>query len=116
MKLFIVNKQMKWTRYNMEMNLVVGLRKFDHITSSLISLHWLPVEQSIIFKLLFLAYESLNGHGLVYLKEMFVLVTSEYSLRSIKKYKYKVSKSPKVSCGDRAFLVIALSTQICEGC
>ncbi len=75
---------------NAAARLVVGLRKFDHITPSLISLHWLPVGKRIIFKVLLLTYKSLNGLGPIYLKDMFIKNTSEYSLRSTQSDRYNV--------------------------
>ena len=36
-------------------------RKFDHITPTLIDLHWLPIRHRIVFKILRLVYKSLNA-------------------------------------------------------
>ena len=49
--------------------LIVGGKKHDHVTPILISLHWLPVEQRIIFKVLLLAFKALNEKGPTYLKD-----------------------------------------------
>ena len=35
--------------------------KFDHITPLLIELHWLPVEQRIIFKILLFTFKVVHG-------------------------------------------------------
>ena len=56
----------------------------------MIALHWLPVKKRIVF-----------------LEEMFVLNDSEYSLRSIQSGIFRVPKTNKVCCGDRAFSVVA---------
>ena len=37
--------------------------KFDHISPVLHTLHWLPVEQRIEYKLLLLAFKSVNNVG-----------------------------------------------------
>ena len=36
-------------------------RKHDHVTPLLKELHWLPVEQRIIFKILLLTFKALNN-------------------------------------------------------
>ena len=41
--------------------IVTLTKKFDHITPVLIQLHWLPVHFRILFKVLLLVYEALNG-------------------------------------------------------
>ena len=46
---------------NMAARLIVGLKKRDHITPTLKSLHWLPVEQRIMFKVLFITFKIIQG-------------------------------------------------------
>jgi hypothetical protein len=41
--------------------LVVGAKKNDRITSHMKALHWLPLRQRIVFKLMVLTYRCLNG-------------------------------------------------------
>ena len=43
--------------------LIKGLRKHDHITPTLRQLHWLPVEQHIVFKVLMMLYKAINFQG-----------------------------------------------------
>lgn len=45
---------------NSASRLVCMTRKFDHVTLTLIDLHWLPIRHRIVFKILLLVYESLN--------------------------------------------------------
>ena len=45
---------------NSAARLVCTTRKFDHITPTLIDLHWLPTTHHIVFKILLLVYKSLN--------------------------------------------------------
>ncbi len=92
---------------NAAARIVVGLRKFDHITSTRMDLHWLPVKQRLVFKVLLLTYKAVMGEGPQYLAEMFVPTGSDYSLRSDYKDQYKVPKSNKKCCGDRAFSIAA---------
>ena len=41
--------------------IVTFTKKYEHITPSLIDLHWLPVEHRIIYKILLLVYKAING-------------------------------------------------------
>ena len=45
-------------------------RKYDHITPVLKSLHWLPVEQRVTFKLLLLTFKALHDLAPSYLSEL----------------------------------------------
>ena len=62
--------------------LISGTRKHDHVTPSLMQLHWLPVEQRIIFKVLLLVYKALNGKAPAYLSELLDVYTPVRTLRS----------------------------------
>ncbi len=46
---------------NAAARLLTGVRKREHITPVLISLHWLPVRFRIDFKVLLLVFKCLNG-------------------------------------------------------
>ncbi len=92
---------------NASARVVVGLRKYDHITSTRIALHWLPVKQRIEYKVLLLTFKSLNGKGPAYLADMFIRYGADYSLRSMSKDVFAVPKTNKKCCGDRAFSVVA---------
>ena len=41
--------------------IVTFTEKYEHMTPSLIDLHWLPFEYRIIYKILFLVYRAING-------------------------------------------------------
>ncbi len=45
-------------------------RKYDHITSILQSLHWLPIKFRISYKILLLAYKALNDLAPAYLTNL----------------------------------------------
>ncbi len=55
---------------NAAARIICGLRKYDHITESLQTLHWLPVKERIDFKVLLIAYKSINGKGPEYLSDL----------------------------------------------
>ncbi len=44
-------------------------RKYDHISPVLSTLHWLPVEHRIHFKILLITYKAMNGLAPQYLSE-----------------------------------------------
>ena len=57
-------------------------RKFDHITPLLIELHWLPVEQRIIFKILLFTFKVVNCLAPSYLSELLEAYVPRRMLRS----------------------------------
>ena len=58
-------------------------RKYDHITPVLKSLHWLPVEQRVTFKLLLLTFKALHDLAPSYLSELLTWhEPTAYRLRS----------------------------------
>ena len=67
---------------NTACRLIVGARKFDHITEHLIGLHWLPIPQRIEFKILLLVFKSLQGLAPDYLCELIKWHIPSRSLRS----------------------------------
>ena len=44
---------------NAAARVLLKIRKYDHITPTLIQLHWLPIRQRIQFKILLLTWKSL---------------------------------------------------------
>ena len=43
---------------NTAARILCKIPKFDHITQTLLDLHWLPIQQRILFKILILAYHK----------------------------------------------------------
>ena len=66
--------------------------KFDHISPILQDLHWLPVEQRIIFKILLLTFKAINNIAPLYITELFEPYVPSRSLRSSSKNLLKVPK------------------------
>eukprot|EP00914_Ancora_sagittata_P027125 GHVO01053152.1.p1 GENE.GHVO01053152.1~~GHVO01053152.1.p1 ORF type:complete len:211 (-),score=15.80 GHVO01053152.1:333-965(-) len=54
---------------NCAARLLVGAERYEHITPILKYLHWLPVDQRVIFKILLLVFKAANNIGPVYLRE-----------------------------------------------
>ena len=87
--------------------LVCMTRKFDHITLTLIDLHWLPIRHRIVFKIFLLVYKSLNAKTPSYLSDLLTYRRSSYSLRSVRKGDLVEPSSKMRTYGDRSFAVCA---------
>ena len=70
------------TIQNCAARLVVNARRHDHITPVLRDLHWLPVEQRIIVKILLFSFKALNGLAPSYLSDLVKFYVPERDLRS----------------------------------
>ena len=81
--------------------------KFAHITPILIELHWLPVQQRILFKVLVLVYKALHDLAPPYIKSLITLYSPARSLRSSSKQLLVEPRFGNVSYGARAFSVFA---------
>ena len=67
---------------NTAARIVTLTRKYDSITPIMFKLHWLPLHSRIIFKLLLIVYEALNGKALSYISSLLSHRTCSRSLRS----------------------------------
>ena len=77
----------------------------EHITPTLIDLHWLSVEYRIIYKILLLVYKAINGLSPSYISNLLSFCSSSYSLRSCSNKLLQVPRSKLKSSGDRRFLL-----------
>ena len=70
---------------NAAAKVITGNKKHDHVTPILYDLHWLPIEQRIVFKLLLTCYKALNDVGPLYIKDLLPLAKDKgKGLRSSK--------------------------------
>jgi hypothetical protein len=83
--------------------LIDGLKKKDHVTSTLIKLHWLRIEYRILYKVLLLTYKSVQGEGAEYLSDLRMPYVPSRSLISAADNKLFVPKSNYVATQKRAF-------------
>ena len=67
---------------NFSARLITGSYKYDHITSVLKSLHWLPVEQRIRYKIAVLGFKCVYGSAPGYLQNLVELYTPRRTLIS----------------------------------
>ena len=67
---------------NAATRMVALTHKHEHISPVLQELHWLPVEQRIIFKLLLMTFKCLNGIAPSYLSDLITMYIPRRNLRS----------------------------------
>ena len=81
-------------------------RKSCHITPMLKELHWLPVSQRIVFKLMLIVHKSVNNIAPIYISELLKVYTPSRNLRFSNMSLLKEPTS-KRTWGDRSFSVAA---------
>ena len=99
---------------NTAARLVTRTKKYEHITPIIRSLHWLPVQKRIVFKILLLVYKCIHNQAPSYLQNLVSLRSSSVSsasrrLRSHTTAHLQLLPGPrtKTNYGDRSFSVIA---------
>ena len=90
---------------NAAVRLVCSLPRHEHVTSSFIRLHWLPIKFRINFKIAMLCFKCIHGHAPNYLKSRVAIKkTSTYNLRSSTSIQLEDhSRRSKKLLGDGAF-------------
>ena len=87
--------------------LVCNSSKFCHISPLLRLLHWLPVRQRIVFKILLIVFKALNGQAPNYILELLTLKFNSHSHNLRSSNDTLLLQLPthrtKVTMGDRAF-------------
>ena len=78
-------------------------KRFEHITPVLASLHWLPIQLCIDFKVLLITFKALNGLAPPHLKDLLHLYIPARTLRSQKAGLLIVLRVGKCTVGGRAF-------------
>ena len=92
---------------NAAARLVYGLRRYDHITDALMTLHWLRIPERIQFKLAVLVHRVLHGAAPSYLGPFLRLsdLPGRRSLRSASSHHLLVPPVRRSTIGSRAFPV-----------
>ena len=68
---------------NAAARLVYNAGKYCHITPLLFKLHWLPIRERILFKILLITYKAVHGHAPNYIKDLIKFkIPGKYNLRS----------------------------------
>jgi hypothetical protein len=92
---------------NQAARVITGQRRNDHITESLVDLHWLPVKYRIEFKMLLFAYKSQHEKAPVYLSDLLYPHVPARSLRSEQQLRLEQPRARSKKYGDRAFSIAA---------
>ena len=90
---------------NKAARIVTFTKKYEHITPSLIDLHWLPVDYRTTYKILLLVYKAISGFSPSYISNLLSFCSSSYSLRSCSNKLLQVPRSKLKSYGDRRFSI-----------
>ena len=90
------------------MRVIACLSKFDHVSDTLKELHWLPVEQRVIFKINLICFKILNNLAPDYLVDLIhVYEPARYLRSSSDKWRLVIKPYNLKTYGFRAFSVIA---------
>ena len=90
---------------NTAARLICRIKKFEHISTSLQSLHWLPIVFRPRFKLLCIVFRALRTVGPLYLQELICPYRPTRSLRSESKNLLYVPTCGTATYGNRLFAV-----------
>uniref|UniRef100_UPI003AB0FBBA 1-phosphatidylinositol 4,5-bisphosphate phosphodiesterase beta-1-like n=1 Tax=Centroberyx gerrardi TaxID=166262 RepID=UPI003AB0FBBA len=88
---------------NSAARILMRVRKHEHITPTLLSLHWLPVSFRVDYKVLLLTYKCINRHAPPYLQELITPQTSTRTLRSTNSLLLRAPSTKLRTVGDRTF-------------
>ena len=74
---------LSWLQHvqNMACRVVCNLRKYDHVSPSMYSLHWLKVQECIAFKIAYLVHCCKMGSALHYLRDLLPSASYNWLLR-----------------------------------
>uniref|UniRef100_A0A8C1W0H1 Reverse transcriptase domain-containing protein n=2 Tax=Cyprinus carpio TaxID=7962 RepID=A0A8C1W0H1_CYPCA len=92
---------------NSAAGILMRVRKYEHITPILRSLHWLPISARIEYKVSLLTHQCIHGNAPSYLQELLTPQTSARSLRSTNTHRLRPPKTKSRTIGDRAFCAAA---------
>ena len=90
---------------NCTARLITNTRKYDHIRPVLRRLHWLPVKQRIIFKILLLTFKAVHGLAPSYICELVEIKQPTRELRFSSKCLLQIPKTRLKTYGDASFSV-----------
>jgi len=88
---------------NSAARVVMGLKKYDHITQIRKELHWLPIEARCKFKIIMLTWKALNNMGTSYIKDLLKIKLCRSGLRSNNSIILEIPKTNLIGYGNRAF-------------
>ena len=95
---------------NCAARVVTRTRRYEHITPILQDLHWLPVKEQIVFKVLLFVYKCLHGDAPKYLTSLLLPYEPGRSLRSEGKSLLHVPRYHLETYGGKSFSVLGTQT------
>ena len=99
------NPQQEHSKYvqNSAVRILMRVRKYEHVTPILHSLHWLPISASIDYNVSLLTHQCIHGKAPSYLKELLTPQTSPRPLCSTNSHRLHPPRTKFRTLGDRAF-------------
>ena len=79
---------------NAAARMIMGIRKYDHITPSLITLHWLPIKMRILYKILLFTFKALHGMSPSYVSSM---ITRKPEVRALRSNRNNLLTVPRIN-------------------
>ncbi len=92
---------------NAAARVLTRIRKYDHISPVLSTLHWLPIKLRIDFKILLITYKALNGLAPQYLSELLLHYSPSSPLQSQNSGHLIIPRISKSTAGGRLFSYLA---------
>jgi hypothetical protein len=92
---------------NTAARLVLRVSRREHITPALESLHWLPIQQRAVYKILLITFKALKGMAPVFISDLLALYKPTRVLRSSSAYQLSVIKSSTKFYGERSYAFAA---------
>ena len=107
--------KLQWVQ-NAAAQLACSVPRHEHVTPSLINLHWLPIRFRVYFKIAVFAFKCIHGQAPSYLKNLIAIKRStRHNLRSssVLQLQDNSTKTEK-TLGDRAFTHAAASVNLLQ--
>ena len=92
---------------NQAARIITKQKRSDHITQTLIDLHWLPIKYRIQYKMLLFAYKSQQSAAPVYLSDLLSPYIPSRTLRSEQQLRLEQPRARSTRYGERSFSVAA---------
>jgi hypothetical protein len=92
---------------NATAKMITGKGKYDHNTPELIKLHWLPVKERIVFKVLLVTFKCIHKLAPQYMCDLVKVHTPTRSLRSADLFLLDTPRIDQTTYGGRAFSYVA---------
>ena len=92
---------------NIAARLVLRVSRREHITPVLESLHWLPIEQRTVYKILLITFKALKGMAPIFISDMLALYKPTRVLRSSSDCRLNVVNCSTNFYGKRSYVVAA---------